>query len=298
MSLFHNMWNCQPSSDQSSGHKQLLLELLKGGELFYMGHSAGAIMSGENILTATFKCIDAFSHTVQPYNSAYVRLPPSETAETFFLPPEKGAKNDLFASRMHMLAKMRQYFAWEGFRVVEVLTFPHYDSRPTFASFPQSAATYLAATDHQGLFQQEHGTLMVGRKEDGERHEAEDVKSLRESTNAKKIPTLLIANGHSVVLHAGGSKVELALSPEEEGQSGALHWDTYMPLVSDKTFAEYAERAGEGPRTKFSAGAISTTGVAGERLMEGDYRGGRVVSRLQALGLPSPEVGEEGLFQK
>jgi len=296
MSLFHNMWNCQQSSDASCGHKLLLLELLKKGELFYMGHSAGAIMSGENILTATWKCIDAFSHSVQPYNSAYVKLPPSETSETFFLPLEK--KNDLFESRMHMLAKMRQYFAWDGFKVVEVLTFPHYDSRPTFASFPQSAATYLAATDDKGFFQQDHGTMVVGRKKDEERHEPEDMKSLRESTNAKKIPTLLIANGHSVVLHASGTKVEFAMSPEEEGQPGPLHWDTYMPLVSDKRFAEYAVKPGEGPRTKFSAGAISRTGVAGERSMEGDYRGGRVVPRLQALGLPSPAVGEEGLFQK
>ena len=104
-----------------------------------MGHSAGAIMSGPNILPATRKCIDAFSHSIQPYNAPYVKLPPSENLETFFIKEEN--QNDLYESRCHMLKKMKEYNAWQGFRVVECLTFPHYDSRPTIASFPQSAET-------------------------------------------------------------------------------------------------------------------------------------------------------------
>ena len=62
MSLFHNMWDRQSLQNGFEfGHMQLLRNQLKEGKLFYLGHSAGLIMSGPNILTATFKGIDAFS---------------------------------------------------------------------------------------------------------------------------------------------------------------------------------------------------------------------------------------------
>jgi hypothetical protein len=66
MSLFHHMWDRQGSEDGGIGHMQLLRDKLKDGTLFYMGHSAGLIMSGPNILPATFKGIDAFSVVTQP----------------------------------------------------------------------------------------------------------------------------------------------------------------------------------------------------------------------------------------
>jgi len=73
MSLFHHMWNDQqlPPQTQTCGHMQLLRNLLSQNKLFYMGHSAGAIMSGSNILTATFKGIDAFSIVIQLYNARF-----------------------------------------------------------------------------------------------------------------------------------------------------------------------------------------------------------------------------------
>ena len=293
MSLFHNMWDKQ----EGGGHKQLLREQLQAGHLFYMGHSAGAIMSGENILGATWKCIDAFSHSVQPYNAKFVRLPPSETPETFYvsgLSEAERADPDtlLFASRQHMLAKMEQYGGWEGFNVVSALTFPHYDARPSIESFPQSAATYLRGTDEQGRFCQLEGTLLVGPTPE-KRKEAPDVQRLREGSNAAKKKVMLIANGHSLVLDYGGSEPRHCLSPEEEGVDGVLHWETYMPVLPDPTYAFY----GDGCK-KFPAGAISGTAVAGDRsVTKGGYCGGRVVSRLLELGLPSPMVYEKGLWR-
>ena len=97
-------------------------------------------MSGQNIITATMKGIDSFSIAVQSCNKPFVRLPPSETEESFFY---TGRQDDMFLlrSRKHMLNKMKEHGAWRGFGVVDVLIFPHYDSRPTFKSFPQSAET-------------------------------------------------------------------------------------------------------------------------------------------------------------
>merc|ERR1719254_483863 len=166
MSLFHHMWDHHASTSGGVGHMQLLLDKLKEGTLFYMGHSAGLIMSGPNILPATFKGIDAFSVVTQPYNSPFVRLPPSETPDSFFC----AHKNDLRHARTHMLHLMRKYDAWRGFRVVEALAFPHYDARPRAASFPQSAETYLRATNERGQFAQPEASLLVGPR-GGERAE-------------------------------------------------------------------------------------------------------------------------------
>ena len=47
MSLFHHMWDRQAVADGGVGHMQLLRDKLKEGTLFYMGHSAGLIMSGK-----------------------------------------------------------------------------------------------------------------------------------------------------------------------------------------------------------------------------------------------------------
>ena len=92
MSLFHNMWNRQAlENGLKEGHMQLLRNQLKDGKLFYLGHSAGLIMSGPNILPATFKGIDAFSIVTQSYNAPFLRLPPLENPETFFAKE----KNDL-----------------------------------------------------------------------------------------------------------------------------------------------------------------------------------------------------------
>ena len=87
MSLFHNMWDRQASLEKEKeegkgeggagggiGHMQLLRNQLKEGALFYMGHSAGLIMSGPNILTATFKGIDAFSVVTQARPPKYLRI--------------------------------------------------------------------------------------------------------------------------------------------------------------------------------------------------------------------------------
>mmetsp|Transcript_22142 Transcript_22142/g.44738 ORF Transcript_22142/g.44738 Transcript_22142/m.44738 type:complete len:100 (-) Transcript_22142:73-372(-) len=96
-----------------------------------------------------------------------------------------------------------------------------------------------------------------------------------------------------MVLPVSGTRTAETYSPEEEGQVGVLHWDTYMPVVLDKTYDQYV--AG---RTQFTAGSLSGTAIAGDRGdADSEYNGGRVVSRLQALGLPTPVVGEEGLFQ-
>eukprot|EP00928_Gymnodinium_smaydae_P014767 TRINITY_DN15428_c0_g6_i1.p1 TRINITY_DN15428_c0_g6~~TRINITY_DN15428_c0_g6_i1.p1 ORF type:complete len:559 (-),score=62.53 TRINITY_DN15428_c0_g6_i1:91-1767(-) len=289
MALFHNMWSQQEGGD----HKQLLRDLLAKGELFYLGHSAGAIMSGDNILCATWKCIDAFSQSVQPYNAPYVRLPPSESADTFYVRYAEGKKNDLSTSRHHMLSKMRQYDGWSGFSITgTMLTFPHYDARPAVASFPQSAETYLRATDKVARHAQPNPSFLICGAEPA------DVRELRERTNDAKPTVLLIANGHAIVISFGeSSKVLETCSPEEEGQTGPLHWDTYMPPVPSAEYKFYADEYESG-RTQFTAGAISGTGVAGDRREDGEWRGARVISRLKALGLPHPEVGEEGLFRK
>jgi hypothetical protein len=102
-----------------------------------------------------------------------------------------------------------------------------------------------------------------------------------------------IANGHSVAFYGQGGKVLEVFSPQEEGKEGPLHFDTYMPVLDD-AFAHY-----QSGRTKFAIGVLSGSAVPGHRsMMSGDYRGGRLVSRLLALGLPSPDVDEQGLWRK
>jgi len=287
MSLFHHMWDQQKQEEDGAiGHMQLLRSKLEEGTLFYMGHSAGLIMSGPNILTATFKGIDAFSVVTQPYNAPFLRLPPSETPETFFA----GEKNDLSAARGKMLEKMREYGAWRGYRVVEALAFPHYDSRPRFSSFPQSAETYLRATDDSGRFAQPEASLLVpGDAGDDERVEPADVTELREATNAERLPCYPVANGHAFVMKCGGTEVTETLSPEEEGE-GILHWDTYMPYVPDEGYLQFAPG-----RTRFTAGSFTGDAdtVAGDR-SSSDYGGDRIFSRLEALDLPNPDRNDEG----
>ena len=112
MSLFHHMWDRQGQSE-GGGHMQLLRAQLKEGALFYMGHSAGLIMSGPNILPATFKGIDAFSIVTQPYNAPFMRLPASEAPETFFLRGSCGSHGRVL----------------EGPRTPEIICFPFLLSR-------------------------------------------------------------------------------------------------------------------------------------------------------------------------
>jgi hypothetical protein len=248
-------------------------------------------MSGPNILTATFKGIDAFSVVTQPYNAPYLKLPPSVSPDTFYATE----KNNLQQARTKMLETMNAFGAWRGYRVVEALAFPHYDSRPRFASFPQSAETYLRATDKEGRFAQPDGSLLVGPSPN-DRAEPEDVTTLREAANAQKLPCYPIANGHSIVLDCGGSEVVGALSPEEDG-GGTLHWDTYMPNVPDPDWLQYASG-----RTEFTAGSFTDDAntMAGDRSESSEYRGARILSRLDALGLPNPlreRNGGEGLFR-
>merc|ERR1719273_2836012 len=106
-------------------------------------------------------------------------------SKTFFLPNED--KNHLVKSREHMLKVMKRYSAWNGMRVVELLTFPHYDSRPLNTSFPHSAQKYLNGTDENGNFNQGQPTLLVSGEE------PKDVCCIREQSNSQKIPVLLIA---------------------------------------------------------------------------------------------------------
>eukprot|EP00505_MAST-04D_sp_SCG-Rhode-Island_P003364 Stramenopile-MAST_4_protein_3364 len=284
MSLFHNMWDRQALENGSKvGHMELLRNQLKDGKLFYLGHSAGLIMSGPNILPATFKGIDAFSIVTQSYNAPFLRLPPFETPETFFAKE----KNDLFSARRTMLENMSRHGAWCGYRVVEAMAFPHYDARPRFASFPQSAETYLRATDDKGRFAQREASLLVG-KHKGERFEPPDVTKLREETNAASLPCYPIANGHAILMKCGGLGVEEALSPEQEG-AGILHWDTYMPYVSNENWANY-----DPGRVQFAAGLFTSDKdtLAGDRSSK--YDGVRIFPRLEALGLPNPAATEEG----
>ncbi len=284
MSLFHNMWNRQGIEDGlPSGHMQLLRNQLKEGLLFYLGHSAGLIMSGPNILPATFKGIDAFSIVTQPYNAPFLRLPPFETPETFFAKE----KNDLLSARTKMLENMSRHGGWCGYRAVEAMAFPHYDARPRFASFPQSAETYLRATNEKGQFSQREASLLVGKRE-GDRYEPEEVTKLREKTNAALLPCYPIANGHAVLMQAGGLEIEEALSPEEEG-AGILHWDTYMPYVPVKNWSHY-----DPGKKQFAAGSFTNDEdtLAGDR--SSTYNGTRIFSRLGALGLPNPGATDEG----
>mmetsp|Transcript_44017 Transcript_44017/g.49952 ORF Transcript_44017/g.49952 Transcript_44017/m.49952 type:complete len:602 (+) Transcript_44017:93-1898(+) len=276
MSLFHHMWDQQEK--EGKGHMQLLRDLLSKNELFYMGHSAGAIMSGPNILTATFKGIDAFSVVTQPYNSPFMKLPPSESAETFFTED----KNNLVQSRTQMLKLMKKYDAWKGYHVVEAMTFPHYDARPRFASFPQSAETYLRATDDRGNFEQVSASLFVENRE-----EPQDVTTLREETNSKQLPCYPIANGHALLLSYKGLKE--ALSPEEEF-SGLLHWDCYMPYVPDQDYKQFVDG-----RTSYTMGSITKDKdtMPGDRTLT-TYNGARIFSRLNFLGLPNPNRDIDG----
>jgi len=310
MSLFHHMWNDQqlPPQTQTCGHMQLLRNLLSQNKLFYMGHSAGAIMSGSNILTATFKGIDAFSIVTQPYNAPFLKLPPScdETSDSssFFV----SDKNNLYKSRMQMLHLMNKYKAWRGYDVVmNVLIFPHYDSRPCFASFPQSAETYLSATNEEGQFYQLTGSLLVNDDDDDDdddtnnRKEPRDVQQIRNETNTRQLPCYPIANGHAILFQCDAlSKVVVgieALSPEEE-DGGVLHWDIYMPNVSCPNYEPYTHVAG---RSCFAKGCFTKDDntVAGDRLSDGCYKGGRICSRLDALGLPNVGSCDDvnGLFR-
>jgi hypothetical protein len=316
MSLFHHMWdqqkgkitasnkhddddinNSNSNNNNNNSHMQLLRDLLADGQIFYMGHSAGAIMSGPNILTATFKGIDAFSIVTQPYNSPYMKLPPSESFDTFFV--VKSQKNDLLTSRKRMLQKIDQYGAWRGWNVVEALSFPHYDSRPRFESFPQSAETYLCATNERGIFQQTTGSLLIGSDDDNDknqyRKEPPSVQRIREETNARRLPCFPIANGHAIVLPCGGLQVVKTLSPEQEGM-GCLHFDTYMPNVLDEDYQQYVPG-----RTQFTMGSFTDdhNTIAGDRSTSSKYNGARILPRLKALVLPSPRSsnGEDGLFR-
>jgi len=285
MSLFHNMWDQQGKENGVGiGHMQLLRNQLKEGTLFYMGHSAGLIMSGPNILPATFKGIDAFSIVTQPYNAPFLRLPPLETPETFFAKE----KNDLFSARTKMLENMSRHGGWRGYRAVEATAFPHYDARPRVASFPQSAETYLRATNEAGQFDQRVASLLVGLR-GGDRAEPAEVTKLREDTNAASLPCYPIANGHAILMECGGLTVVEALSPVEEG-SGILHFDSYMPYLPmpNEDWAHYAPG-----RDKFAAGSFSRLeALAGDRSSE--YNGARIFSRLEALGLPNPGATDEG----
>ena len=283
MSLFQHMWDQQGREDGGVGHMQLLRDKLQEGTLVYMGHSAGLIMSGPNILPATFKGIDAFSIVTQQYNAPFLRLPPAETPETFFAKE----KNDLLSARTKMLENMSRYGAWRGYHVVEASAFPHYDARPLFASFPQSAETYLRATDDKGRFAQLEASLLVGPR-GGDRAEPAEVTRLREETNAASLPCFPVANGHAILMQCGGLGVEEALSPEEEG-AGVLHWDTYMPYVPDEDWAQYAPG-----KDQFAAGSFTgdEDTVAGDRSSE--YDGARIFARLEALGLPNPGGTDEG----
>ena len=284
MSLFHNMWNRQAlENGLKEGHMQLLRNLLKEGKLFYLGHSAGLIMSGPNILPATFKGIDAFSIVTQSYNAPFLRLPPFETPKTFFAKE----KNDLLSARTKMLENMSRHGAWYGYRVVEAMAFPHYDARPRFASFPQSAETYLRATNEKGQFAQHEASLLVGKRE-GERSEPPEVTKLREETNAASLPCYPIANGHAILMKCGGLTVDEALSPEQEG-AGTLHWDSYMPYVNNDNWSNY-----DPGRVQFAAGLFTSDKdtLAGDRSSE--YNGVRIFPRLEALGLPNPGATEEG----
>ena len=177
-----------------------------------------------------------------------------------------------------MLEKMNEYGAWRGYNVVEALSFPHYDSRPRFASFPQSAETYLRATDESGRFQQSEGSLLVGNDKN-ERAEPADVKKIRTDTNTKLLPCYPIANGHSIVLPCGGLEVVDALSPEEEG-SGTMHWDSYMPNVPDKDYLQFAPG-----RSQFTVGSFTGNDntIAGDRSLTSEYNGARIFARLEAL---------------
>ena len=165
-------------------------------------------------------------------------------------------------------------------------------------SFPHSAQKYLNGTDENGNFNQEQPTLLVSGEEPN------DVCCIREQSNSQKIHVLLIANGHTVVLNSGydtncptfseksSENVLETCSPYEEGQVGAVHWDTYMPIVPDKDYAAY-----QPGRKMFTKGSLSGSAVAGDRSITGEYCGARVISRLKALNLPYPEEHEEGVFR-
>lgn len=260
-------------------------------------------MSGPNILTATWKGIDAFSIITQPYNHPFLKLPPWQPASSFFVPPKD--KNNLLKSRGKMLENMRRWGAWRGWNVVKGLTLPHYDSRPRFESFPQSAETYLCATDERGIFHQMKPSLLVGMTDDEEdnissnnnnREEPIDIRKLRDETNQKQLPCYPIANGHCIVLpYQGSLKITTpdTLSPKEESK-GTLKWDTYMPNVKDENWDQY-----KSGRKEFMVGCFTNDDntMAGDRSTLTEYNGARIISRLYGLGLLNPRDnlgGEEG----
>ena len=143
------------------------------------------------------------------------------------------------------------------------------------------------ATNERGQFAQLEASLLVGPR-GGDRAEPAEVTRLREDTNAMALPCYPVANGHAILMECGGLGVEEALSPEEEG-AGILHWDTYMPFVPDEDWAAYAPG-----RDRFAAGSFTgdKDTLAGDRSSE--YDGGRIFSRLEALGLPNPGATDEG----
>ena len=122
----------------------------------------------------------------------------------------------------------------------------------------------------------------------GSRAEPADVTRLREETNAASLPCFPVANGHAILMDFGGLSATEALSPEEEA-AGILHWDTYMPYVPDKDWAQYAPG-----RDRFEPGSFTgdEDTVAGDR--SADYNGARIFARLEALGLPNPGGTDEG----
>lgn len=278
-------------------------------------------MSSRSIVTATWKGIDAFSHSVQPYNRDFVRLPPSEERDGMFFLADSD-RNQLRASRLHMLARMRGAGAWDGFDIIgDKMFFPHYDSRPCYQSFPQSAEYYLRATDESGRYCQLEPSFFVPAAESAvidSSCEPEDVRCLREATNglsddsSSRFPVIPIANGHAVGLRPGAAAGASSdqgeydiFSPEEEGLPGQkLHWDTYMPMVKDPLYSQYEP----GRRTHFTAGTISRCSavMAGDRSgtfvnmdnaqQSATYGGARIISRLRALGLPHPSPDDEGVF--
>ena len=90
-------------------------------------------------------------------------------------------------------------------------------------------------------------------------------------------------------MECGGLNVVEALSPIEEGK-GILHWDTYMPYVSNENWVHY-----EAGRESFAKGSFTSdkdTSYTGDRSSE--YEGSRIFSRLEALGLPNPGGTDEG----
>ena len=67
----------------------------------------------------------------------------------------------------------------------------------------------------------------------------------------------------------------------------------YMPYVPDKDWIQYAPG-----RSQFTAGSFTNDAdtMAGDRSTASEYNGARIISRLNALGLPSPKTGTKEMF--